>query len=346
MSKAAIEEYLTALTAAEMTERGRRNLPTTHVVDMADFPFRYAAGAFEEFIRNGVNAAVQNKDDAYAQMLGVYAAILGGDYARADTFMEVYGAQRKAQPLRAMRFTRRFDVAPVELPPVTGQWPKGPSLFVSCDPAYLKTYGMPLLRSVAAGAPGAGVHLHIMGDAETPRVAGLDITVTRETAPADFPAREYFGAVRLARFAQALEAAGAPLIMVDADALATADHRALLLGETAAMRVRAGRVEPWTHFSACCVRGTPASLPYFQAVADIVLRTMRIPFWGMDQYALFAAYIQERPALTLFGPDVASVVDDVAGLFWFTAGNTKLSLATDNSPYAQLFRRYSEDSGG
>ncbi len=344
MSQKQIEEYLAALTATEMDERARRGLPTTHVLDMADFPFRYAQAAFKEFIKNGINAARQNAGDVYGQMLGVYASILAGDYGQADAFMDTYSSIGTGnEPLRGMRFTRRVDLAPIELPAIEGHWPTGPSLFISCDPAYLRTYGMPLLRSIATSAPGSDVHVHIMGKAEAPRVAGLNITFTQELIPSDLPAREYFGAVRLARFAEALAAANAPLIMVDADALATADHRSLLTGDRAAMRIRAGRIEPWTHFSACCLRGTPGSLAYFQTVADIVLRTMRLPFWGMDQYALFSAFIQQPPPLELFGPDVASVVANMPGTFWFTAGNAKLALASDTSAYARLFQHFSGD---
>lgn len=346
MSKKKIEEYLEALTSTEMKERGRRALPTTHVLEWADYPFRYAAPAFQEFIKNGTRAAAQEARDTYAQILGVYAAILARDYAKADAFMETYGAGPAPEPLRAMRFTRRFTMPPIDLPAVQGAWPTEPSLFVSCDPGYLKAYAVPLLRSVAQAAPSANVHLHIMGMADVPAIDGIRITSTHEAVPADFPAREYFGAVRLARFAQALESAGAPLIMVDADALVTADFRPLFSGRHAAMRVRAGRIEPWTQYSACCLRGTADSLNYYKAVADIVLRTMHAPFWGMDQYALLAGHVQEHTPIDLFGPDVASVTDETPGVFWFTAGNAKLSLSTGQSPYAQLFRRYSKDSLG
>jgi hypothetical protein len=340
MSQKQIEEYLKAVTASEMDERARCGLPRDHALDMADFPFRFRADVFREFIQNGTNAATQNPNDSYGLILGVCASVLAGDYAQADQFMEQYAAQVPPEPMRCMRFSRRRDRDPISLPPVHGAWPSEPSLFISCDPEYLREYGTLLLRSVAETAPGSAVHVHVMGNAETPRVNGIKITTTSEVPPDGLRPKEYYAAVRFVRFAQALEVSQTPLLIVDVDGLCTADHRPLLAGDDAGLRVRAGRIKPWEHFSACCVRGTPQSLRYFQAVSDIVLRSISDPFWGIDQYALFAAYAQERPKLSLFGPDVASVVDDVPGVFWFTAGNSKLSLGTSNSPYAQLHRRY------
>lgn len=38
--------------------------------------------------------------------------------------------------------------------------------------------------------------------------------------------------------------------------------------------------------------------------------------------------------------DLASVVHDTPGLFWYTAGPAKQSLLTDDHSYAKAFRRY------
>jgi hypothetical protein len=338
-----INEYLAALTAAEIKQRTLRGLPRDHVLDMSDFPFRYAADAFQLFIENATQSARQHPDDALAQGLSAYANVLSGKYADADSDLERYNNLNPGEPKGLMRFAKRIDRPQAILPPVSGEWPSKPSLFISCDPKYLHLYGMPLLKSIAAHAPAADVHVHAMGTAAIPRVEGIDLTFTSEELLPHLTAVEYYGAVRLVRFYQALEACKAPLIMIDADGLATADHRHLFnQSHNAGLRVRAGRVEPWNHFSACVVRGTEQSLGFFRTVSDIVLRAIEKPFWGLDQYALFSAYAQEKPALSLFGPEVASVAEDVPGLFWFTAGKQKLALRSSNSPYAQLFRRYAE----
>ncbi len=65
------------------------------------------------------------------------------------------------------------------------------------------------------------------------------------------------------------------------------------------------------------------------------------PFWGADQYALFAAWLQCRPHLKLYGPEIASVDGATTdGVFAFTAGAAKARLMTDTTPYAALFRQY------
>jgi hypothetical protein len=198
-----------------------------------------------------------------------------------------------------------------------------------------------------AHAPGVAVHVHIFGtqQVDLPNV-NLTMTVTSEDpAPAiarGIDPRIYFHAARLIRFTEALRTCRQPLVMSDADAIVTEDPRFLLTmpGEVA-LRVRPGRLEPWHHFSACLVRGTLHGLPYFECAAEIVRRLLTNAFWGLDQYALFAAYLRTRPQLTLLGPEVAGVENSARGTFWFTAGKEKLSLETDETPYAQLFRTYS-----
>lgn len=75
------------------------------------------------------------------------------------------------------------------------------------------------------------------------------------------------------------------------------------------------------------------------------MRLLANPFWGLDQYALFRAYLAIQPSLALFGPEVADV-EGVSGLFSFTAGKSKATLADDDTPYAKLFRRYSSQVAG
>ncbi len=341
------DEFLHSISEAERTERVKRGLPPHHVLDMAEFPFAFATSTFKRFAGAAAQWAAQTPDDPGPHSINTWARVLMGDYAGADEAIKRYQALSPALPMTRMRFAETVPGDPVALPPVTGAWPSGPAFFIGCDPVYLQQYGLPLLRSLAANAPGAAAHVHIMGtDVVALGQLDLRLTLTRED-PEPFLRRGvdpkmYYHAVRLVRFTEALREGGGPLVMSDADALVTGDPRPLLaMPGGAGLRVRAGRIEPWHHFSACLIRGAASGLPYFEAAADIVRRFMNNPFWGLDQYALFAAYITQKPALTLFGPDIAGVVDDVPGLFWFTAGAAKKTLSSSDTPFAALYRRYS-----
>lgn len=339
------EEFLVSISEAERAERVKRSLPPHHVLDMAEFPFAFAPKTFQRFAAAAAKWAAQMPDDFGAHSINAFARVLLGDYRGADEALKRYAALRPTDAFGGLRFATLPEGEPMELPTVRGQWPSTPSFFISCDTAYLAAYGVPLLRSIADHARGAAVHVHVIG--EHPELAGLDLslTLTSEDATPLFSRglqpRIYYHAVRLVRFAQALKAGGHPLVMSDADALVTADPRPLLtLPGDVGLRVRAGRIEPWHHFSACIVRGTPAGLPFFETAAEIVLRMLNNPFWGLDQYALFAAYLRTRPRLDLFGPDIAGIESDTPGLFWFTAGTGKTGLEDDQSLYAALYRKY------
>jgi hypothetical protein len=86
--------------------------------------------------------------------------------------------------------------------------------------------------------------------------------------------------------------------------------------------------------------GTKASLPYYRAVANIVRASLDRLWWGLDQYALFAAWTALKPEIHLLGPEIAAVQDE-PGLFWFTAGAKKAALAGGESEYAKAFKRFS-----
>lgn len=341
------DEFLHSISEAERSERARRGLPVHHVLDMAEFPFAFATSTFKRFAAAAAQWAKQEPNDPGPHSIDTWARVLMGDYAGADEAIKRFQALKPNEPLTRMRFSEPVPGEPVALPPVAGAWPAGPAFFIACDPLYLRQYGLPLLRSMAAQASGSPVHIHLMGE-DRPNLSGLDLqlTMTREDPGPilrrGVDAKMYYHAARLVRFTDALRHGGGPLVMSDADALVTADPRPILsLPGDLALRVRAGRIEPWHHFSACLIRGSAAALPYFETVADIIRRFLNNPFWGLDQYALFAAYIKEKPNLSLFGPDLAGVTDDAPGVFWFTAGAAKKDLATSETPFAKLYRRYS-----
>lgn len=335
-----LDELFTAASDRERAERAKRGLPPAHVLDMAEFPFKFAVPELDQFA-DAVSKLIANEPgNLQARLFGACVSAVKGDYAAADAMLTALMPLTKS-PFALMRFASLIDRTSVPLPAVTGAWPSEPALFLSCDNGYLAKYGMPLLRSLASVAPGCPVHVHIIGEKITLDNLALKLTITSEPPPQGFAIPDYYGAIRLVRFAEALEKSGAPLIMMDADGLVTTDPRPLLARDMpVALRVRAGRIEPWHQFSACLVGGASAGLPYFKRVAEIVRRSIDKSFWGLDQYALFSAYVQMRPDITLIGPDIAGVNPETPGTFWFTAGNEKKNLAASDTPYARLYRSF------
>ncbi len=234
-----------------------------------------------------------------------------------------------------------------------GRYPTGPSLFIGCSGDYLRELGLPLLRSIASTGPGTAVHLHVAyRDRESLDLVlglglALKLTHTYED-PTAFIARhklksgEYYGSIRMIRFAEALGHSSGPLCMMDCDALMIGDPQRLLnLPADLAMRVRPGRLAPEHQFSACMIIGRPAALGYFQRVARIVKGLLLRNYWGFDQYALFSAWLFDRPDLVPLGPDFTDISDYLDNsVAWFTAGKAKFSLTTDQTAYARLFRQY------
>lgn len=337
------------VTKAEMDERERRGLPVHHVLDMTHFPFFFARGAVEVFNEIIGKLAAENPSLPHLAMSQVMGALARRDYAGANGFMERYGVLAPDDPLARMRFGHTPAGPFVDLPPVQGSYPTAPSFFLACDAVYFAQYCMPMLRSMAASCPGLPVHVHLMSGDETTAVPARGLPLTLSVSWEDarpliarlgIAPNHYYGAARLARFAEALEGNPGPLWMADVDGLVTGDaHRLLDLRMPAAMRIRAGRLEPWHQFSACLVMGSAASRPYFRRVAEIVRADLPQAWWGMDQYALFSAAIGLSPPIGLLGPDVAAV-DDKPGLFRFVGGARKRTLATDQTSYAALFRQF------
>ncbi len=332
-----------------MDERTKRGLPPSHVLDIGQFPFFFALHAVETFNRIIDGLAAENPDRPHLAMSQVMGALARRDYAGANAGMARFRALAPDDPMARMRFGHIPEGPFVALPPVVGAYPTRPSFFLSCDHVYFGKYCLPMLRSMAATNPGLPVHVHVMGgpaDAVAEALAlNLDLTSTHEDPGAFIAAlgiapNHYYGAARLVRFADALDNTPGPLWMADVDGLVTGDVRQLLgINAALAMRIRAGRLEPWHQFSACLVMGSAASRPYFRRVAEIVLADLSRAWWGMDQYALFSAAVGLTPAISLLGPEIAAVADQ-PGLFWFTAGAAKHKLQTGQSAYAAYFRQF------
>jgi hypothetical protein len=270
-------------------------------------------------------------------------------YEEADRALEALQALAPGDSRGSMRFVADLPKPAVELPKVKLQWPKKASFFASADAFYLEIFAPALIRSLAAAGCEAPLHIHFLGEGMAPieqlKRIGYPITCTLED-PSRFiqkrgmDPRSYYNAIRLIRFAEAVEASQEPLILLDIDCLATKNPQHLLhMPGEIALRLRAARWEPWNQFSACFVRGTPPAKSYFRKVADIVRGSIATPWWGLDQYALFSAYLRQKPDVTCVGPDVADV-EGTDGIFCYIAGKRKNTLATDQTPYAILHRQF------
>lgn len=350
------EELLKAVEAAERAERVKRGLPPDHLTDFAHFPFAFALGAVADFDQATAEWQTREPNAPGAAYYRAMAALAHRDYAAANRFMAQCAGLARDDGRERMRFGLAPEPSDIELPPVGGRYPDGPALFLSCDRRYLKFFCLPMLRSIADKAPSTPVHVHLMDkDADAARAllrtVPLKISFTYEDADAIaaklgiYPGL-YCGAARFVRFAQALDHSTGPLWISDVDGIVTADPAPLFaLNAPLAMRVRAGRLEPFHQYSACLVMGTPASRPYFKRVADIIMADLPTAWWGLDQYALFSAAIALEPSLALLGPDVAAVTNAQPGLFWYTGGKAKTTLSTDQTPLAAAYRAYATPSG-
>lgn len=333
------EEITLAIEKAERAERIKRGLPPDHLTDFAHFPFAFSEGR-QELAAYAVTAGTP-----YPRVM---AALARKDYETANACMdELQTAEPSAEKIR-MRFGHSPKGMTIRLPLVLGDRVPPHALFLACDVNYLRRYAIPLLLSIAAQSPGAAVHIHLIGTDVTPiapalKSTGLRISTSYETETLGLALRSppsYFGILRLIRFCQAAIKSEGSLILADVDALVTGDIRGFIAAPTAAIRVRAGRVQPWQQYSACLIKSSRETRPYFRRTLDILLDELESAWWGMDQYALFSAAIGTKPAFNLIGPETASVVEDVPGLFWFTAGRNKLTLMNGDTPYAVCFRQY------
>lgn len=326
------EDLFETVESAERAARAKRGLPQTHVLDFTEFPFAFALDALEEFKR----IVFERPEHPFFHAC---AHLADRNIDAANVAMQRYQQEEPTEPKAAMRFgSFALGPAAMELPPVAGSYPEDSAYFLCCDGTYFRRFGIVLLRSIAERTPGMRVHMHLMNpDLSLMRFVEplpLKLSLSQETCT---PSKKYYHAVRLIRFAEALDRCKGSLLMTDVDALAGGDISTVIEGPLA-LRVRAGRLSPWNQFSACFIRGNATSRTYFGKVAEI-LKTIPL-WWGVDQYALFAAWTALKSPIELIGPEIASVSDSEPGVFWFTAGEAKESLLTAPTPYAKLFQRY------
>lgn len=321
------DELIQLVENAERAERVKRGLPRNHILDWAEYPFAFARAELDEYCRVVLSSQ--------AHFFHATAHALRMDFEAANAAMERFQAKHPHDPNATIRFGATPTGSIMNLPDVTGSYPSESAFFLCCDGIYFRKFGIVLLRSIAETSPGLRVHIHLMNpDPSLMQFVDplkLTISLTTEVCPQN---REYYHAIRLIRFSEALKSCAGSLVMTDTDALAT---RAVELEGPLSLRVRAGRILPWNQFSACYIRGDANSRPYFERVAGIIKSAPL--WWGVDQHALYSAWIALKPHIQLAGPETASV-DDTPGSFWFTAGPAKARLLSDTTQYAKLFQHY------
>ncbi len=354
----------TLVTLKEFGERKKQHLMPYHATSLDEMFFNHTATDFADY-RNTALAALQDQpNDGGALVSAMLAHFCMREFPQAESMLQRLRALQPGQMWDATTFDHNFhrDLAARDdddlfgaLPPVRDvlipDFTAENIIYLACSSAYFDNFGVPMLRSLEERGPGEQVHLHLMevGDndialikAICARFEKLNIAVTIERpgfADQRSPeARGYYHAVRFIRYFQHLRRHGRALWMMDVDALFNRSPNALYatLGVSdAAFRARPGRLEPWNQFSAGIVgaRATPAALRYFRAVAAYIAHFQRIKklFWGIDQAAMFSAfiYLQEcgtAPTLTFLDDLAMDLGYGDQGILWCSAGIKKFEM--------------------
>lgn len=207
---------------------------------------------------------------------------------------------------------------------------------ISCNPPYVRKFGLPFLRSFADHAPDRGLlHLHIydpddgiIGEVrdEVARSGLKRFVATTEQSP--FPAerplqrRAWYACGRLVHMSRWLAQYARPILCLDVDFIVE-DGLSELVAKArdvdVALNPRVPIDSPWLDIIANIIvaNPTPAAIAYFSAVSNYALATLeREPdSWLVDQTALYCVLAMMRrfsrePAIAWLAPDAAD------GLLW------------------------------
>lgn len=370
------------LRLSEWQERRNRGLPLNNVRALDEYGFPLINAYIKDLYVAAVAAPLPEDKRTVRNLATI--AFAAGDYERAsEAYQQLRNFGVKEVPCAVdltMAFLKTLEGR--DLPSLLADFPKVRELkprdgtcentfFLPCDAGYFRSFGLPLLRSIAAQSAAGCVHLHVFardGDeartvqAAAESIANINLRVTAEYQDTGryfthgAAHREYYHAARFLRFAEVLETSQTVLWLMDVDALLHDNPgRAFeALGDAElGMRIRPGRAEPWNVFSACLIaaRPTPATKAYFRVVAAYLVHMMETGhlYWGTDQLALFAAYLALNargafPKCTPWPEEIADIRSLPNGVFWFTAGLRKFKYidnqATPTSAFEKLFRTY------
>jgi hypothetical protein len=357
----------------EFHEREKRGLMPHHATSISELFFTYCAADFALFRDLALKAASERPNDMHAVLTKFVALFCSRDNAGAEATLAQLRTRLGKHPLGMVRLDPAFyhalesesdEVLFAGLPPLINV--RAPVFtgahitYLSCNFRYFVDFAIPLLRSFADRTPGGQAHVHIMDatDEELRDIAAFCAGLSRVTVAVSAekpgvdkkggaPARSYYHSVRFVRFYQHLKQYGRTLWMMDVDALFNRDANEMysVIGDKdAAFRIRAGRIDPWNQFSAAVIgaTGKPASVAYFRLIAAYIAHFHKHGQlqWGIDQFAMYGAYmfLQDKRA-----PDVAFLGSRVMdqdylpeGIVWFTAGRKKYSRPTaDGSAVSQ-----------
>lgn len=374
----------------EFHERIKRGLMPYHATGLEELFFTYTEKEFSEFCKLSDEAANKDPANLTSQSMKFLAQFCSGDRPSAQESLLKFQTAHPGHIWEAVTFDpafyqslEKFTEADLVkgLPPVehilSTEFSDAPVAYLSCNYIYFDNFAAPMLRSLANVAPGAQAHVHIMdATAEQVRAASefcasltrLSIALSVEHPGVDkqgiMAARSYYHAVRFIRYYQHLLQYRRTLWLMDVDALFNRGPKAMydqLKGKDAAMRIRAGRLEPWNQFNACIVAGTAssASMEYFRLIAAYIAYFYQRGGlrWGIDQLAMYGVFEYMRDEG--FAPELA-FLDDKAidyeylddGIVWCNSGRNKFlhlqrnadgSAAVDDpdrAAYIKLFEKY------
>lgn len=345
----------------EFHERMKRGAPAHHATNLNELFFTHAASEFQLFQRLVVK---NEKADSATAIKRFIAAFCSRDYPQAQKLLQEIQASSKDGAWVNVTFDSAFyakldsatdDPLFAQLPAVSDvlvqEFSARPIIFLACNSGYFSRFGMPLLRSLAENGATSQVHLHLMDASDDQlreavafcKAINLNIAVSAENSGIEekqkTDARSYYHAIRFVRFYQFLRKYKNTLWMMDVDALFNRNPKEMfsLIGKhDVAVRIRAGRIEPWNQFSACIVGAAlhDASLNYFRLVSAYILefyerKSLR---WGIDQLALFSVfeYLREQkrePSLAFVDAKIADLDYSEDGVVWLTAGAVKFQSA-------------------
>ena len=208
-------------------------------------------------------------------------------------------------------------------------------VLISCNPPYVRKYGLPFVRSFAERGGGASLlHLHVYDSDETivdevaSLMSGSHLTrfaVTTETCP--FPAQEskqrkaYYACGRLVHLPWWLDHYRCPVLSLDVDFIVESALDGLVDAAKSCdvgLNLRDPVDSPWLDVIANIIvaNPTPASRRYFAAVKNYALKFLRQEpeAWLVDQSALYCVLKMMGRFAT--PPSVAWIPADRQACLW------------------------------
>lgn len=224
----------------------------------------------------------------------------------------------------------------------------GETIFLGADPNYFRRFILPFLGAMDAAGVAADIQVHLLDGtppvwAEAARdlekFTALRVGLSAEASGAAdeglTPARIYYHSVRFIRLYQEVARTRRPVWMLDADVNFVRDPRPLLAsiaGHDIALRTNPYCFEPNAKIMGGCLAIAPTKrgLAFARRVAVYIgdAKNRGKWTWGIDQLALFLAYVRmcelkQEPGTLFLGPDAAGGLGETACTFQFPAGIQK-----------------------